>query len=66
MQASRREPKSCLGRVFNFNLGCFRYECNCVAYNNTPTPRAENSAKGGVQTSRRELKSVWAEFSTLI
>jgi hypothetical protein len=30
-KANGREPKSCLGRVFNFKLGCFCYECNCTA-----------------------------------
>jgi hypothetical protein len=27
-RASRREPKSCLGQLFNFKLGCFCKECN--------------------------------------
>jgi hypothetical protein len=31
-----REPKSCLGQVFNFKLGCFCHEYNCVAQTNKP------------------------------
>jgi hypothetical protein len=66
-KANRREPKSCLRQVFNFKLGHFCCECNCVAYTNTPTPRAENSAKGGAcKLAGENLKVVWAEFSTLI
>ncbi len=38
-----------------------------MAYTNTPTPRAENSAKGGVcKLAGENLKVVWAEFSTII
>jgi hypothetical protein len=40
MKADGREPKSCLGRVFSFELGCCCYECNC-----TPISNVENSAQ---------------------
>ncbi len=29
-KANGREPKSCLGQVFNFKFGCFGYEHNCM------------------------------------
>ncbi len=29
--ANGREPKSCLGQVFNFKLGRFSYVCNNIA-----------------------------------
>ncbi len=44
-KANGREPKSCLGRIFNFKLGCLGSECNCMAYPSTPTSRVENSAQ---------------------
>jgi hypothetical protein len=44
-KANGREPKSCLGRVFNFKFGCFYYECNCMVKTNTPTFKVENSAQ---------------------
>jgi hypothetical protein len=34
-----------LGRVFNFKLGCFDYEHNCMAKTNMPTFKVENSAQ---------------------
>ncbi len=45
MTASRLVPKSCLGRVFNFKLGCFAIrEANVQQQNTTPF-RVENSAQ---------------------
>jgi len=40
---NRGKLKSGLNQVFYFKLGCFCYECNCMAYTNTPTFRVENS-----------------------
>jgi len=42
-KANRREPKSYLGRVFNFKLGCF-VVYNCMAYTSTAEARVENLA----------------------
>jgi hypothetical protein len=28
LKAKGRKPKSCLGQVFNFKLGCFVLQCN--------------------------------------
>jgi hypothetical protein len=44
-KANGREPKTCLGRVFNYKLGCFEdaYEtrvCGCM-----PMSEVENSAQ---------------------
>ena len=44
-KASGREPKTCLGQVFNYKLGCFEdvheiHVCVC-----TPTSIVENSAQ---------------------
>jgi hypothetical protein len=36
-KANGREPKSCLGQVFNFKLGRFCYEWNCMTYTSMPT-----------------------------
>jgi hypothetical protein len=36
--------KIVLVTVFNFKLGCFCYECNCMAYTSTPVSRVENLA----------------------
>jgi hypothetical protein len=44
-KANSRHLKSCLVQVFNFKLGCFCSECNCVAFTSTPTSRVENSAQ---------------------
>jgi hypothetical protein len=41
-KANGREPKSCLVEIFNFKLGCFCYECNCMAYTSTLTSRVGN------------------------
>ncbi len=40
----KKWEKSCLGQDFNFKLGCFGYECNCMPYKSTPMPRVENLA----------------------
>ncbi len=40
-----REPKSCLGRVFNFKLGCFARCVQFMAYTNMDESRLENSAQ---------------------
>jgi hypothetical protein len=40
-KANGREPKSCLGRVFNFKSGCFT---KCMACTNTAESRHESSA----------------------
>ncbi len=42
VKAYGREPKSWLGQVFNFKLGCFCYKCNCMAHTSTPTSRVKN------------------------
>jgi hypothetical protein len=44
-KANRREPKCCLGRVFNLNLGCFCYDRNCMAITSTLASKVENSAQ---------------------
>ncbi len=40
-----REPKSCLGRVFKFKLGCFCYGCHWKLQTNAPTFEVKNSAQ---------------------
>ncbi len=41
-----REPRSCLGRVFNIKLGSFvSKQLNCMARTHTATSRVENSAQ---------------------
>ncbi len=45
MKAKGRDPKNCLGQVFNFNLGCFWYMCNCMAKALVPKSRVENVAQ---------------------
>ncbi len=44
-EANWSESKFCLGRVFNFKYGCFRYECDYKACAIRPTSRVENSAQ---------------------
>jgi hypothetical protein len=44
-KANGKQPESCLGRVYNFQLGCFCYECIGMAYTNTPTSSVENLAQ---------------------
>jgi hypothetical protein len=65
-KANRREPKSCLRQVFNFKLG--RFVVSVTVWHTLTHPHLElkTRLRGSVQTSGRELKSVWAEFSTLI
>jgi len=36
-----RKPKSCLGWVFNYKLGCFSCASNFMTYTIMPTPRVE-------------------------
>ncbi len=45
MKANGRKPKSNLGRVFNFKLGCFTKRVQYMAYANTAESRLENSAQ---------------------
>ncbi len=40
IKAKWREPKSCLGQIFNFKLCCFCCECKCTAYTRMPTSGA--------------------------
>ncbi len=44
-KANGRDPNSCLGRVFNFKLGCFTKCAQFMAYTNTTDFRLENSAQ---------------------
>ncbi len=39
-KANGREPESGLGRVFNFKLGCYVY--NCMAFTSTAESRVQN------------------------
>ncbi len=39
VKANGREPKSCLGRVFNIKLGCFTKCVQFMAYTNTTESR---------------------------
>ncbi len=74
-KANGRKPRSCLGRVFNFKLGCFTKSIQFMACTNTDQSRHENSAQGlscklkfvrGEQKLTEEnLEVVRAEFSTL-
>ncbi len=40
-----REPKTCLGRVFNYKLGCFEDVHETHVCGHTPTSIVENSAQ---------------------
>jgi hypothetical protein len=44
-KANRRQPKSHLGRIFNFKIGGFCYKRNCVACTTIPTSTVEHSAQ---------------------
>ncbi len=44
-KANGREPKTCLGRVFNFKLGCFNDVHVFYLCGRTPTSKVENSAQ---------------------
>ncbi len=44
-RANRREPKTYLGRVFNYKLGCFENVHKTHVCGRTPTAMVENSAQ---------------------
>ncbi len=44
-KANGREPKTCLGRVFNYKLGCFGDVLETHVCGYTPTSIVENSAQ---------------------
>jgi len=52
-KANGREPKSCLGQVFNYKFGCFDYERNCIIQTNVTKFKVENSA---------QVLSFWLKF----
>jgi hypothetical protein len=69
VKANRREPKSCLGRVFNFKLGCLQNVYNLWPIQKQPSldlkmqPRFLSCQLKFVQGEN--LKVVWSEFSTI-
>ncbi len=61
VKSNMREPEDCLGRVFNFRVGCFCHECNRKA--NTSTPILElktrpRLAEAGNPLERRRLSTI--------